>query len=340
MMSDLPTVFLNMTREMRERCFRQADLQRIERQCRLIVADADSGDDLVAHWERGAAKAEVVITGWHTPAITPAMLDAAPRLKLILHAAGSVRYLVPDEAFSRGIRVASANGALARGVAETVLGLTIVGLKGIIPASRMVAAGGWKQGDFGMPGITVRETFGSTVGVIGAGQVGRHVIDLLRPLGVRVVVADPYLPAEQAEAMGVEVVSLDDLLRQSDVVSLSAPSLASTRHMMGARQFALMKDGAVFINTARGSLVDEDALVAELRLGRIWAFLDVTDPEPPRADHPLRSLPNAVLTPHLAGALSNGCYRLGADAAQQIEDYFAGRPVHGEVEQARRAILA
>lgn len=339
-MPELPTVFLYMTREMRERCFRPSDLRRIEQQCRLITADAASGDDLPAAWPKGAAEAEVVITGWHTPALTSAMLDAATKLKLILHAAGSVRYLVPDEAFGKGIRVASANGALARGVAETVLGLTIVGLKGVIPASRMVAAGGWKQGDFGMPGIAVRETFGSTVGIIGAGQVGRHVIDLLRPLGVRVVVADPYLPTDEAEAMGATVVSLDDLLRQSDVVSLSAPSLASTRHMMGARQFALMKDGAVFINTARGALVDEDALVAELRLGRIWAFLDVTDPEPPRADHPLRSLPNAVLTPHLAGALNNGCYRLGADTAQQVEDYFAGQPVHGEVEVGRRAILA
>lgn len=339
-MSSVLPVWMALTAGMRQRCFEPHLLQRLRGMCDLRVADAADEPALAARWMEEVGDAAVVITGWHTPPITAAMLAAAPQLQLILHAAGSIRALVPEEAFERGIRVATANAALARGVAETTLGLVIVGLKGIFPASRLVAGGGWKRGDFETPGVRVRETYGSTVGIVGAGEVGRQLIALLQPLGMRVLVHDPFLEPQQAAGLGVERVDLPELLERSDVVSLSAAALPSTRHLIGAAQLAAMRPGAILINTARGMLVDEAALVAELRRGRIWAFLDVTDPEPPVADHPLRSLPNVVLTPHLAGALNNGCLRLGACVVEQLAEYQAGRPLTGEVQPHRRAVMA
>ncbi len=179
-----------------------------------------------------------------------------------------------------------------------------------------------------------------TIGVIGASQCGRHVLRLLRDFEVDILLADPTLSSAQATELGATLVPLDRLMAQSDVVSLHAPALPSTRHMLNRPQFAAMKDGAIFINTARGMIVDEDALVAELRTGRISAILDVTDPEPPAADHPFRSLPNCTLLPHLAGAVTNGCHRLGRSAVDQLFEFADGKAMHGEITEPKFAVMA
>jgi phosphoglycerate dehydrogenase-like enzyme len=165
-----------------------------------------------------------------------------------------------------------------------------------------------------------------TVGLVGASRVGRGVIDLLRPFDLRVVVADPFLDEAEAARLGVQLLELDALLAESHVVSLHAPSLPTTRHMIDRRRLALMRDGAVLINTARGALVDHDALVAELRSGRLSAVLDVTEPEPLPPESPLFTLPNVVLTPHIAGALGTEVVRLGDAAIEELRRYASGLP--------------
>jgi len=321
-------------------CFAPRDLQRLEAAHDVVYAECETPDALRTFWDQHAASAETLVTGWDTPPLTAEQLDAAPSLRAIVHAAGSVRHLLPEGFWNRSIRLATARDALARGVAETTLGLIIAGLKGVFPADRLTSGGGWKVGDTQMPGWPVRELYDCSVGIIGASKVGRHMIRLLKPFEVEVLVADPHLVEAEAKELGVEHVELDELMRRCDVTSLHAPALPSTRRMLGAAQFRRMPDHAIFINTARGMIVDEDALVTELRTGRIWAFLDVTDPEPPAADHPLRTLPNCVLTPHIAGAISTGCRRLGRHTVDQLLELAAGKRMRDEMTADAFAVVA
>ncbi|MGH3739307.1 MAG: NAD(P)-dependent oxidoreductase, partial [Micromonosporaceae bacterium] len=169
-------------------------------------------------------------------------------------------------------------------------------------------------------------TRGVVIGVVGASRIGRRVIALLGALDATILLADPYVPPEQAAALGVELVTLDELLAASDVVTLHAPATPRTRRLLDRRRLRLLRDGATLVNTARGSLIDEAALVEELVTGRIDAVLDVTDPEPPRPDSPLYELPNVFLTPHLAGALGNEIPRLTESALDELARYAAGEP--------------
>ncbi|RKN75832.1 hydroxyacid dehydrogenase [Paenibacillus ginsengarvi] len=279
--------------------------------------------------------ADIAITSWGCLPFTEELLSAAPNLQAILHAAGTVKGIVTPAVWERGIRVSSANGPLGIGVAETALGLTIASLKNMWSLVSSTRAGGWYAGR-----ENVRELYEVTVGVIGAGQAGRHYIRLLRQFGVNIIVYDPVLSAEQAAELGACKTELDTLLAESDVVSIHAPLLPATYRMINRDRLMAMKDDAILINTARGAIVDELALVEELRKGRLFACLDVTDPEPPAEDHPLRSLPNCVLTPHIAGAVGNGVKRLGQFAIDELKRLVAGQPLEGEVRQEQLATLA
>jgi len=175
-----------------------------------------------------------------------------------------------------------------------------------------------------------RELSRSTVGLIGVGNVGRHVIELLAGFETTILVADPYLGDDDARRPGVERVDLADLMARCDVVSIHAPANDGTRHMIDGELLGRLSDGAVLINTARGAIIDEGALVDELATGRIFAFLDVTDPEPPAPGSPLRQLENAVVTPHIAGCIDN-CHRMGELAVEEVRRCLAGEPAINEV---------
>ena len=275
------------------------------------------------------AEADACITSWGVARIDADVVAAAPRLGHMAHMGGSVKRFVSDAVWERGIRVTSASVALARDVAETTLGLMIVGRKRIWPLGDHVRGGGWRDSPV-WDRWDARELHRSTVGLIGVGNVGRHVIDLLAPFSATILVADPFLGDDEAERLGVERVEPAELMERSDVVSIHAPETAQTRHMIGADLLGRLSDGAVLINTARGSIIDEAALVDELATGRIFAFLDVTDPEPPAPDSPLRRLENAVVTPHIAGCVDN-CHRMGELAVEEVRRYLDGRPAVNEV---------
>jgi phosphoglycerate dehydrogenase-like enzyme len=174
-------------------------------------------------------------------------------------------------------------------------------------------------------------TYGLKVGIIGASTIGRRVIELLRPFDLDVALHDPTVSADEAAALGVRVLALDELMRRSRVVSLHAPLLPNTKRMIGAWELAALPEGATFINTARGALVDEAALVRELESGRVSAVLDVTWPEPPSPDSPLWTLPNVLLTPHLAGSLGNELARMGASAVREVARVARREALHHEV---------
>ena len=275
------------------------------------------------------ADADACITSWGVAPLDADVVAAAPRLGHMAHMGGSVKRFVSDAVWERGILVTSASVTLARDVAETTLGLMIVGRKRIWPLGSHVRDGGWRDSPV-WDRWDARELNRSTVGLIGAGNVGRHVIELLAPFSVTILVADPYLSDDEAERLGVERVEPAELMERCDVVSIHAPANDQTRHMIGAGLLGRLSDGAVLINTSRGSIIDEEALVEELAKGRVFAFLDVTDPEPPASDSPLRRLENVVVTPHIAGCIEN-CHRMGELAVEEVRRYLTGQPAINEV---------
>ena len=268
------------------------------------------------------AEANACITSWGVARFDDEVMAAAPRLQAMAHMGSSVKRFVTDAFWARGVQLTSAGIALARDVAETTLGLMIVGQKRIWPLSQQIRAGFWIDTPVRETWFS-RELFRKQVGIIGASNIGRHVINLLRPFEVTVLLYDPYVSEAEAVELGATKLELDELLRRAEIVSLHAPANEQTRHILNAARLKLMQDDALLINTARGTLIDEEALVKELSDGRFFAFLDVTDPEPPALDSPLRKLDNVVVTPHIAGCIEN-CHRMGELAVEELRRFFAG----------------
>lgn len=303
------------------------------------VADVIPGvmsDPQDLRWDDELRTADVLLTGWGGPDLNAAFLARAPRLAAVAHAAGTVKRIVTSDAWERGIRVSSAADANGVPVAEYALAMILLAGKRVFDSQDFLRRDrtlNWDpQGTFG--------NHGATVGVVGASRIGRRLLQLLRPFNLRVLVSDPTLEPEEARDLGAELASLPEVLAHSAVVSLHAPLIASTIGMIGAAELALMPDHATLINTARGALVNTDALVAELRSGRVRAVLDVTDPEPLPADHPLYDLPGVSLTPHVAGALGNELTRLGTHAVAEIERFVRDGSFTSEVHATQVAEIA
>jgi phosphoglycerate dehydrogenase-like enzyme len=325
---------------MLDHCFAPQDLQRLAKSFHCHFPTGNEDDELNDAWLANASETMAVVTGWDSPRITEAMLAIAPRLEAIIHAAGSIRPFIPDSVWDSSIRIATANEALGKGVAETSLGLIIAALKGFFPCSQLTRSGDWQSAlpkrGFGR----VRELYNVKIGIIGASRTGRHVLRLLNSFDAEILLYDPTITDADAIALGTRRVSLHDLMKLSDVVSLHAPALPQLRHMLGSAELSIMKDDAILINTARGMLIDEGALIQELSTGRISAILDVTNPEPPQPNHPFRALPNVTLLPHIAGAISTGSLRQGHSVVDQLLELQQGLPMHGEISRANFEIMA
>jgi len=278
---------------------------------------------------------DVLITSWRSPAIDAEILDACPNLRGAIHAAGSVKAIVTPEMISRGIRLTSASNELSRGVAETTLGAAIAACKGMFTLTRDTRNGLWRENL-----NTITDFYGIKIGVIGAGCAGRHFIDLLRGFSVDVFVYDPYVSEEQIRELGAKKCELSYLMSECDVISIHAPSVPETDNMINRENLCLIKDGAVLINTARGSLINEQDLIEECKKGRFMAVLDVTNPEPPAKDSELRSLPNIVLFPHIAGTATNGVRRIGEHVCKEAELLLSGERMMGEIDFSRLSIMA
>jgi phosphoglycerate dehydrogenase-like enzyme len=272
------------------------------------------------------ANADACITSWEVAQLDEDVIKAAPKLKALVHMGGSVKKIVSNALWDKGIKVFSARPALAKDVAETTLGLMIIGMKNIWPLAHLVRAGGWRKSRY----WPSRELHCNKVGIIGASEVGRHVITLLNPFNAIILLYDPYVSEAEANKLGVRKVSLEEIARESDIISLHAPFLPATEKMINAELLKMMKDDCILINTARGALIDEPAMVVELQKGRLFAFLDVTNPEPPALDSPLRSLENVVLMPHLAGCITD-CSHLSILAVEELRRFFGGEPLINEI---------
>ena len=314
--------------------FSEKALKRLAAMGEVVRNDGAPSDENVM---KTIAGADIAITSWGNTTLHKAILDCAPGLKLIVHAAGSIKPIVCDEVWERGIRVTGSPKPLGMGVAETALGFTISASKNFYNLNaNMHAARPFAEGK-----ENIRELYDLTVGVIGAGWAGGHYLELMKNFGVETILYDPYCSEEKAASLGTTLCSFEEVLRRSDIISIHAPSIPETYHVFNAESLKLMKKDAVLINTARGSIIDEQALYEHMKAGNLkYACLDVYDPEPPADDNPLRTLPNVIMTPHLAGLAANGKLRIGMHAADEIERFLAGQPLCCEATREMLAKMA
>ena len=279
---------------------------------------------------------EVVMSGWGMPRVDEALLASAPNLKLICYAAGSIRYFVTEAMWDRGIRVTHAASQNAVPVAEFTFSHIQLALK---HALRMMRA---CRTEHAYPReASPHGTFGSRVGVVSLGLIGRLVVERVRTLEVETVVYDIRVDEPWAKKAGVTHLPLEELFATCDVVSLHTPLLDATRGMIDEPLLRSMKRDATLINTARGAVIDESALVRVLRdRPDLTAVLDVTHPEPPPADSPLWELENVFVFPHIAGAMGPEHGRMGRAMVDELRRYLAGEPLRYEVTRESMATMA
>jgi (S)-sulfolactate dehydrogenase len=247
------------------------------------------------------------------------LLTAAPRLRVVGRLGVGLDNIDLAACEARGVRVIPATGANAQAVAEYVVAVSLMLLRGAYHASAEVASGRWPRATLSEG----REAGGKAMGIVGFGSIGRATAAKAAALGMRILGHDPQVPAGDPawREAGAEPLGLDALLAGSDVVSLHVPLVPATRGLLGAERLGRMKRGAILVNTARGGIVDEAALAAALREGRLGgAALDVFDTEPLAAGSPLAGAPRLILTPHIAGVTQESNERVSSLIASRVAE--------------------
>lgn len=280
-----------------------------------------------------------IFSTWTMPALNDEEIARLfPKLEAVFYAAGSVQYFARPF-LERRVRVFSAWGANGVPVAEYTVAQILLANKGFFPLARLYSAGDRESRKH--MGINFPGNYGCKVGLIGAGMIGRLVIELLQRHHLEVLVFDPFLPDETAAALGVKKVDLETLFAECQTVSNHLANNAETKGMLNYDLFSKMRPGATFLNTGRGAQVVESDLCRLLEeRPDVTAVLDVTEPEPVLEGHPFYSLPNAVLTPHIAGSIGDEVQRLSAYMAEEYRRLAAGEPCRYEVTPAMLATMA
>jgi len=279
------------------------------------------------------------ITSWGSPRITERLLEHAKKLKIIGHAAGSVKPYICKQVFEKGIIVVHAAPVIAKSVAEFTLTMILNCLRAIPQHIKAMKEGYWDY-RIKKPYFT-KDLRGKTVGLIGFGYVARELVKLLKPFNVKILVYDPYVSKDIMEAYEVEKVSLDTLLRESDIVSIHAALTKETTGMIGEQQLKMMKPTAYLINTARGAIIDESALIKALREGWIaGVVLDVFKQEPLPKEHELLKFDNAILTPHIAGPSDERRATMFRVIVEEFKRFFEGEQLRYKILLRRLRVMA
>jgi len=315
------------------RTIAEAALQIIARECDLRVYE--SADYPVPRatliQEVAAADGALVLL---TDRIDAELMDAAPRCRVYANMAVGYDNIDVPAATQRGILITNTPGVLTETTADLTFALILASARRLYEAQRAIVEGRWNT--WSTMFMTGQDVYGATLGIVGAGRIGSAVARRAKGFGMRILYHNRRRSPELEVECGAEYASLDDLLRQSDFVSVLVPLTPETRGMFGAREFSLMKPTAVFINTARGPIVDEQALYQALTTGKIWAAgLDVYAQEPVDPHHPLLSLPNVTAVPHIGSASVATRTRMATLAAENLVAALTGRrpptPVNPEV---------
>ena len=316
-----PIVAINHPEENISRFYGDDDLERLQQVADIrIIGDRNTpADDKLAD-------VTVLMGAWGMRKLDAELLAGAPKLQAVCYSAGSIRGFITDEAWERGLIITSAWRANAIPVAEVTHALVTLAAKNWFGAMEGMRVG---HSD---PRVKAAHTgnWASIVGLVGFGAIGRLVADRLRSLECTVLVYDPYVDEALLSELGAtRVESLEELAARCEILSIHAPNIPATQGMISAEVIAAMPDGATLINTARPSLIDQEALQRELEAGRIKAMLDVTTPEPLPDDHVLRKLPNCWVTPHRAGSTGREVQRMGRYAIDDCLRILSGEePLH------------
>jgi phosphoglycerate dehydrogenase-like enzyme len=308
----------------------RADIARL-----VQVSDRAYSADEVKHDLTLLKDVNVIFSGWGGPKLDKEFLDAAINLQVVFYGAGSIKWMVTPEFWIRNIPITSSYGANAVPVAEWSLAQILLSLKRMW-GSAVEYKKTHQRGKPEMPGA-----YGSTVGLVSLGMIGGRVANLLKPFDMKVIAYDPFASAEKAKELNLELVSLEEVFKRADVVSLHTPWLAETVGMINGKLLASMKHNATLINTARGAIINEPDLCRVLKdRADLWALLDVTYPEPPKPESPLWTLPNVVLTPHLAGSIGVECRRMGRVVVDELRRFINKQPLQWAIDEKRAQVLA
>ena len=286
------------------------------------------------------AEADIIMGGWGTPKMDAEFLKGVPKLQAVFYAAGSIQHIVTDAFWDRGIIICSAWAANAVPVMEYTLSQILFSLKNGHRVARLYRQSR-SMDEAQHLVLHAPGAYGSTVGIIGLGMIGRMVVEKLKLFDLHILAYDPFVSAEEARQLGVELTGLENLFMRADVVSLHAPWRKETEGMITGARIASMKTGATFINTARGAIVRESEMIRVLQdRPDLFAVIDVTFPEPPVPESPLWSLPNVLLTPHMAGSWGAECGRMGAYMVEELHRYLTGQPLQWRITAERARNMA
>ncbi len=263
--------------------------------------------------------------------VTKDVIEAGKKLKIIGRAGVGVDNIDLKTATERGIVVVNAPGGNTISAAELTLGLLFAVARKIPQADKSVKEGKWERKKF--MGVELR---GKTIGIIGLGRIGYEVAKRVRALEMNILAYDPYVSEERAKSVGAKLVSLEELLRNSDFITIHVPKTKETENLISEREFEMMKDGVYIINAARGGIVNEKALYEAIIKGKVaGAALDVYEKEPPDPNNPLLKLDNVVTTPHIGASTKEAQLSVGMIIAEEIINFAKGLPVKNAVNLPR-----
>lgn len=329
-----PRLLLALTPKTKHELFTREAYHQLERLVEIEEIPQDPFDPQPVAIEDSCG-IRILVTSWKTKPLDFEELQALPDLELLIHAAGTVRQVLP-EPFPNGFQICTGAHINARPVAEFTLGVILTALRDTFAWRARFGEHGsnlwWYERNNYNPGYA-----GKRICLVGYGSIARHLIHLLQPFGFEVFVVSDFITNDEAQSLGVGKVSLDWGVAECDVVSLHEAEIPPYLRMIDRRRLEMMKPQSWLINTARGGLIDEDALIEILREGRIWALLDVAQVEPPPEGHPFYSLPNCILTPHIAGSMNLELKRFGDYIVREVANYLAGRPLEGIIPHSSLA---
>lgn len=278
---------------------------------------------------------DVLVCGWRVPKLTAEVLEKANKLKLVAYTAGSVANLVTDEMYDKGIRVVGGNEGFAISVAEGTMAHILAAQRHFYEYDCRVIEGGWKTGK-----TATKSLLGKTVGIVGLGSIARHLMDMLKPFKVKIKLYSKHTSDEKAAEMGVQKADLEEIFSTCDVISVHSAKSPENHHLVNDALLGLMKNDALLVNTARGDIIDEEALVRHVQSGHIRASLDVYQKEPLAADHPLRSAgPRVNLQPHLGGPTIDYRYACARLVIDDIIRFQNGEELENEIKPWRAQMM-
>ena len=300
-------------------------LSSISEICWLEEGKTYTSSDLLHYiWDCDAC-----ITSWGSPKITEKVVHNAPKLKFIGHAAGTVVPYIDSVLFDNDLVVVNANSALSKSTAEGAMAFIMAGAWQIYQYNMMMKQSQWSDNNR----ETVLGLNKQVIGLIGYGDISRELIRLLKPFEARILMYSNYCPEEEAKVLGIELCNLDEVLRQSKIISLHNTLTPSTRGMIGEKE--MIQDGALLVNTARAPIINEAALLNALKSKRFFAALDVFWEEPLKPDSNLLSLHNVLCTPHIAGFSSYWKSRLAQTVIEDMKRWMNGEKLEGQITKEK-----